>query len=146
MFFELSHSTEIQTILVIKTLWHRVKQPRLNFGKSFCSDSLEPAYTLLSSTWLNFEVKQFPELKNSVLWRSDCVPDGPRVFINVIVVSTFFSSIPEEVDLMETFVFNKTETDSFVPTCVESTPILIDSIYQTLKTYYFITYSCFFKL
>ena len=74
------------------------------------------------------------------------MPDGPRVFINVIVVSTFFSSIPEEVDLMETFVFNKTETDSFVPTCVESTPILIDSIYQTLKTYYFITYSCFFKL
>ena len=129
-----------------ETLWRCVKQLRLNFGKSVCSVSLEPAYKLLSSTWLNFEAEQFAELMNSALWRSDSVPDGPRVFVNVIVISAFFSSIPEEVYLMETLVFNKTETDSFVPTCVKSTPILIDSIYQTLKTYYFITYSCFLKL
>jgi len=52
------------------------------------------------------------------------VPNGPRVVEKMIVVPAFPGSIPEEVYLFESFVFDVTKAEPFVPACSKMARIL----------------------
>ena len=48
------------------------------------------------------------------------MPDGPRVVVDVVVISAFPGSIPEEVDLLKSLVFDEAKAEAFVPACAKS--------------------------
>ena len=57
---------------------------------------------------------------HGVIRALDGMADGPRVFVDLVVVAALVALVAEEVDLLETFLFDMLKGISFIPACARS--------------------------